>query len=186
MGRYPGRGVPRQCSKMKRVLHAHLGSTTLHDLIVTIMSQTCFMILFVVGLILKISNSTKIDFNNQKADNNKTTTVTTDDDSSMNIYYYIIGGLLGLTIILLIILFISCWIKAKRNSGSDTTTTKDTTNNTTMNNITTNKNEKFSDWFAFGKKKNSPRTINDTTKESTFNPLTGEGGYSKYFDTKKK
>ena len=109
----------------------------------------------------------------------------------IGIYWYIIGiyWYIGLAIILLIILFISSWIKAKKKSNSDNTST---TRDTTVNN-TTYKDEKFSDWFACGKKKkkveNSPQkgimnedTKNGKTKDTTFSPVTGEGGYSKYFD----
>lgn len=105
-------------------------------------------------------------------------------DNSTKIYYYIIGILLGLTIILFIILFITCWIKAKKKGNSDNTST-----------TTTYKDEKFSDWFAFGKKKKAgnsaqkgivnEETRNGKTQDTTFNPVTGEGGYSKYFDAKK-
>ena len=112
------------------------------------------------------------------------TTEVSPKDNSTKIYYYIIGILLGLTIILLIILFITCWIKAKKKGNSDNTST-----------TTTYKDEKFSDWFAFGKKNkagNSPQkgimnedTRNGKTQDTTFNPVTGEGGYSKYFDAKK-
>lgn len=112
------------------------------------------------------------------------TTEISPTDNSTKIYYYIIGILLGLTIILFIILLITCWVKAKKKGDSDNIST-----------TTTYKDEKFSDWFAFGKKKkagNSPQkgirneeTRNGKTQDTTFNPVTGEGGYSKYFDGKK-